>query len=123
MSKLDELNELLAEMAPKPRPLPKPKVEALKEKIASPPDLERSREVLAQSQSRFHQEERRQLRPNERLLRNKRLFGGARPPSQEEQLALHRQLDLDYAIEATRARQRQEKEHLDQLNEFKMGLY
>jgi hypothetical protein len=118
---LREFDEFL-ENIDKPKP-PKPKLEVLTEKIAAPPDLVRSREVLAQTQTLFHQEEQRQLRPNERLLRNKRLYGRARPPSQEEQQQLRRQLLLDHAIEATRARQRQEQDHLDQLNEFRMGLY
>src|SRR5262245_57991879 len=119
---LKEFDEFL-ENIDKPVP-PKPRIEHLKDKISKPPELDRSREVLAQTQSRFHQEELRQLgKPNEKLLRNKRLFGSARPPSAEARQALTRQLALDYAMEATRARQRAEAEHEARLNEFKMGLY
>src|SRR5262249_41026348 len=102
----------------------------LTDKISKPPELDRSREVLAQTQSRFHEEELRQLGgnvrsglPNENILRNKRLFGSARPPTAEAKLRLARQLALDYAMEATRARQRAEAEHEARLNEFKMGLW
>jgi hypothetical protein len=98
MTKLDELNELLASVAPKPKPLAKPKVEYLRDKLASPPDLDRSREVLAQSQVQFHEEELRRLKPNEKLLRNKRLFGrtsGPLPP--DEQRLLNLQISTNQA--------------------------
>src|SRR5438093_12976754 len=80
----------------------KPKLAKLTEKIATPPDLDRSREVLSQSQQRFHEEERRQLEPVWR--RNRRLYGSSRPPSEEQLRLLERQTRLDRAIEAARER-------------------
>src|SRR5215813_12600598 len=54
----------------------KPKLVKLEEKIASPPDLDRSREIQAQTTAQFHEEEREQIKAKVPLwLRNKRLYG------------------------------------------------
>jgi|SRR5262245_57908173 len=102
----------------------KPKLAKLEEKFASPPDLDRAREIQAQTQAQFHEEEVRQIKAKEPVwLRNKRLYGSTRPPSQEEINQLRRQTRLDQAIEAARERRRAEEAHLRSLDEFKMGLW
>ena len=113
---LKEFDEFL-ENIDKPPPA-KPRLEHLKEKLASA-DLPKQREVLAQSQELFHEEERRQLSPLERRKR----FGRVIPLSAQEL----RQIDYRDAVDASIYRQRAEKAHEEwlraQLNEFNMGLW
>ena len=116
MSKLQEYRDFLASVTGEP-PKPKPKLDQLKEKLATA-DLPKQREVLAQSQECFHDEERRQLSPLERRKR----FGRVIPLSAEELRQINFRDAVDAARAATQARLRQEREHLAQLNEF-LKLY
>lgn len=121
MNQVDkEIEELLRLHPVVPKKKPKPKLEVVS---TAEPSVEVLRANAARAQDRVHEEERRQFRPNETLIRNKRLFGRARPLPEDEQ----RRLNLQFALDAAMERQHRERKHerwlRRQADPYNLGLY
>jgi hypothetical protein len=123
MSQVDKEIEELLRLHPVVPKKKKPKPPDLKVASTADPSVEVLRANAARAQERVHEEERRQFRPNEALIRNFRLHGRARPLPPDEQHRLNLQFALNAAMERQHCERKHERWLRRQADPYNLGLY